>query len=525
MSDSGDRSKIKLPIIRRQDDAWQREVRNALSNLQDQVGDGSVGPPGPPGPTGATGAKGDKGDKGDTGATGATGATGPAGPAPSGTGFVHVTGGVLDTPHELTGDVTAGASGVTTIANDAVTYAKMQNVSATSRVLGRITAGAGDPEELTPTQLTSLLNAFTTLLKGAVPAPGAANGYVLYDSGSWGALPDLTNIGLGWFGDGSDGSLNFDGTSTVLGVSPLSKSANTYGGIAGATKLYYIRRDIHATDMTVASGVIVATASRVFVNGTLQLDGYLGMPAGNGAAGNITSITTAPGQTPDDVIAGSLNGGTGGAGNGGTAAGPGQASGVSPPGFATGTAAGVAGGNGTAGGTGQGGAGGGGGTAGTLRTGGAGGSTTANSTNNGTLRNLLQAIAGRLLFTNTLYTAGSGGGGGIGTSTGNGGGGAGGCGGGSAIVVARKILGSGNVWARGGDGGAAYTGAINANQGCGGGGGGGGGWAVVVIGTGSFPTVNVSGGTGGAKNSNGTGAGGDGGNGGAGLSFLFRVGA
>jgi hypothetical protein len=47
-----------------------------------------------------------------------------------------------------TGDVT-GATALT-IAADAVTYAKMQNVSAASRVLGRGSAGgAGDPEELT----------------------------------------------------------------------------------------------------------------------------------------------------------------------------------------------------------------------------------------------------------------------------------------------------------------------------------------------------------------------------------------
>lgn len=49
----------------------------------------------------------------------------------------------------LTGDVTASAgSGSTTIANDAVTYAKMQNVSATGKLLGRSTAGAGDVEEI-----------------------------------------------------------------------------------------------------------------------------------------------------------------------------------------------------------------------------------------------------------------------------------------------------------------------------------------------------------------------------------------
>jgi hypothetical protein len=38
----------------------------------------------------------------------------------------------------LTGDVTASAnSNATTIANDAVTYAKMQNISAESKLLGR----------------------------------------------------------------------------------------------------------------------------------------------------------------------------------------------------------------------------------------------------------------------------------------------------------------------------------------------------------------------------------------------------
>lgn len=51
----------------------------------------------------------------------------------------------------LTGDVTASAdSNATTIANDAVTYAKMQNVSAISKLLGRgSAAGAGDPQEIT----------------------------------------------------------------------------------------------------------------------------------------------------------------------------------------------------------------------------------------------------------------------------------------------------------------------------------------------------------------------------------------
>ena len=47
------------------------------------------------------------------------------------------------------GDVTSTGDGATTIANDAVTYAKMQNVSAASRLLGRGDSGSGDPQEIT----------------------------------------------------------------------------------------------------------------------------------------------------------------------------------------------------------------------------------------------------------------------------------------------------------------------------------------------------------------------------------------
>ena len=48
------------------------------------------------------------------------------------------------------GDVTVSSSGATwTIDNGAVSYAKIQDVSNTSRLLGRATAGAGDIEEIT----------------------------------------------------------------------------------------------------------------------------------------------------------------------------------------------------------------------------------------------------------------------------------------------------------------------------------------------------------------------------------------
>lgn len=49
------------------------------------------------------------------------------------------------------GDVTSVADGATTIAQSAVSYSKIQNVSATDKVLGRISAGAGVVEEITCT--------------------------------------------------------------------------------------------------------------------------------------------------------------------------------------------------------------------------------------------------------------------------------------------------------------------------------------------------------------------------------------
>ena len=57
------------------------------------------------------------------------------------------------------GDITVSNSGATfTIDDDAVTYAKIQNVSATNRILGRDSSGAGAIEEITPANLRTMIN-------------------------------------------------------------------------------------------------------------------------------------------------------------------------------------------------------------------------------------------------------------------------------------------------------------------------------------------------------------------------------
>jgi len=57
-----------------------------------------------------------------------------------------------------TGDVTSSADGDQTIAADAVTYAKMQNVTGTDKFLGRDSSGAGIVEEISASSARTILN-------------------------------------------------------------------------------------------------------------------------------------------------------------------------------------------------------------------------------------------------------------------------------------------------------------------------------------------------------------------------------
>ncbi len=103
-------------------------------------------------------------------------------------GGIEFTGSLALQIAAFTGDVTKIAGGTAlTISNNAVTYAKIQNVSATNRLLGRITGGAGVVEELTGTQATTLLNVFTDSLQGLTPASGGGTSNFLRADGSWAA--------------------------------------------------------------------------------------------------------------------------------------------------------------------------------------------------------------------------------------------------------------------------------------------------------------------------------------------------
>ena len=75
------------------------------------------------------------------------------------------------------GDITVSNSGDTwTIDNDAVTYAKIQNVSATDRLLGRDSSGAGVIEEISPSSVRTMLGLATSATTDTTNADNIGSG-------------------------------------------------------------------------------------------------------------------------------------------------------------------------------------------------------------------------------------------------------------------------------------------------------------------------------------------------------------
>ncbi|RTL03494.1 hypothetical protein EKK58_12910 [Candidatus Dependentiae bacterium] len=163
-----------------------------------------------------------------------------------------------------TGGTALGFGTISTngIANDAVTYAKIQNVSATSRILGRITAGAGDIEELTGTQATTLLDLFSTstTTKGLVPGSNGASTTYLRGDGTWATIS----------GDGN-GIYSGSGTIGTNAVATLPSSSSFTIDFSDATDGFYINDTTGQVKLSNKSGQASVSASNAGVD--LTTDG------------------------------------------------------------------------------------------------------------------------------------------------------------------------------------------------------------------------------------------------------------
>lgn len=91
------------------------------------------------------------------------------------------------------GDITVSGTGaVWTIDANVVTNAKLAQVP-TATFKGRTTAATGNAEDLTVTQATALLNAFSSTLKGLAPASGGGTANYLRADGTWATPPGATS--------------------------------------------------------------------------------------------------------------------------------------------------------------------------------------------------------------------------------------------------------------------------------------------------------------------------------------------
>jgi hypothetical protein len=102
------------------------------------------------------------------------------------TGALSGNATTVTTNANLTGNVTS-VGNATTIATNVVTNAMLAQV-ATQIFRGRTTAGTGNIEDLSVTQATALLNTFTSVLKGLVPASGGGTTTFLRADGTF-AVP------------------------------------------------------------------------------------------------------------------------------------------------------------------------------------------------------------------------------------------------------------------------------------------------------------------------------------------------
>ena len=138
-----------------------------------------------------------------------------------------------------------------------LTFAKIQQI-VTASILGRVTGATGDIEVLTSTQATTLINVFTSALKGLVPASGGGTTNFMRADGTWAApvgtgvtqsgtlVNNRITISAGsnqvkdfaaFTVDGTNNRMTITGTVAGTGANNAFLNLNS-GAITGATEFF-----------------------------------------------------------------------------------------------------------------------------------------------------------------------------------------------------------------------------------------------------------------------------------------------